>query len=81
MSVHSYDGDGFRVTWDKAACIHAAVCVKGLPQVFDVQRKPWVDTGGADAVAIEAQVRQCPSGALGFHRLDAAPSVPDSATE
>lgn len=68
MSVHKYEGDGFTVTWDKATCIHAAECVNRLPQVFDIHKTPWINTAGATPEAIESQVRQCPSGALGFTR-------------
>jgi uncharacterized Fe-S cluster protein YjdI len=60
------------VTYDPEVCIHAATCVKGLPAVFDVARRPWVDVSGADGAAIEAQVGKCPSGALQFERLDPA---------
>jgi len=70
MSIHKYDGDGFAITWDKATCIHAAECVHQLPSVFDVSKTPWVNPHGATPEAIEAQIRQCPSGALGFVRKD-----------
>lgn len=69
--LQSYDGDGFTVTFDPEICIHSAKCVRGLPAVFDVRRKRWVDTSAASADEIEAQVHRCPSGALQFRRAAA----------
>ncbi|MEO7993253.1 MAG: (4Fe-4S)-binding protein [bacterium] len=66
MSVHTYPGDGFTVTYDPALCIHCGECVLGLPAVFNTTHKPWIMTGKAPPEAIEAQVSKCPSGALGF---------------
>lgn len=71
----SYSSDHITVTFDPAVCTHAARCVKGLPAVFDVSRRQWIDPTAASADAIEAQVKQCPSGALQFTRHD-APSAP-----
>jgi uncharacterized Fe-S cluster protein YjdI len=62
--LQTYEGNGVEVTFDPTACIHSAVCVRGLPGVFDVKRKRWVDVTQADADAIIAQVAKCPSGAL-----------------
>jgi uncharacterized Fe-S cluster protein YjdI len=70
MSVHRYDADGFTVTYDPDVCIHAGRCVKGLPGVFDSKRTPWIDPTQATADEVEAQIRKCPSGALGFERDD-----------
>ncbi len=65
-----YEGDGFAVAFDPNLCTHSARCVRGLPAVFDVSRKRWVDVSAADADAIAAQVARCPSGALQFRRGD-----------
>lgn len=66
--LQSYDGAGFTVTFDPNVCTHAARCVRGLPAVFDVSRRKWIDVAAAEAEAIEAQVGRCPSGALQFVR-------------
>ena len=73
--LQTYTGDGFAVTFDPEVCTHSATCVRGLPAVFDVSRKRWIDTAAAAADAIEAQVGRCPSGALQFSRA-ATPSRP-----
>lgn len=70
-----YEGDGITVTFDKSVCIHSAVCLRGLPAVFDVRRKRWIDVHAASADDIAAQVARCPSGALQVRRAgEDAPS-------
>ena len=65
--VHEYTGQGFKVTFSKETCQHAAVCVKTLPQVFDPKAKPWINTSGATKEEIRDMIKTCPSGALKFH--------------
>ena len=69
MSPERYTNGDVTVTYDPKVCTHAARCVKGLPTVFDVTRKPWVDVNAASADEIAAQVAKCPSGALRFMRV------------
>ncbi len=59
-----YTNGEVTIVWQPDLCIHSAKCVQGLPGVFDNQKKPWINTGGATTDAIIAQVRTCPSGAL-----------------
>jgi uncharacterized Fe-S cluster protein YjdI len=68
MAVEKYSSGDVTVTYDSEICTHAGRCVKGLPAVFDANRKPWVDVSAASAEAIEAQVAKCPSRALKFER-------------
>ena len=35
-----YANDRIEVTWEPAFCIHVAECMRGLPAVFDNQRRP-----------------------------------------
>ncbi len=62
--IQTYDGEGITVTFDPNICTHSGMCVRGLPAVFDVSRKRWVDVSAAPAETIVAQVARCPSGAL-----------------
>jgi uncharacterized Fe-S cluster protein YjdI len=64
--LQTYEGDGFAVTFDPAICTHSARCVRGLPAVFDVSRRKWIEPAAASAAEIEAQIGRCPSGALRF---------------
>jgi uncharacterized Fe-S cluster protein YjdI len=42
-------------------------CFRGLPQVFNPKKRPWVNIEGATTQEIVKQVKQCPSGALSYY--------------
>jgi len=71
--VKRYDGQDVEIVYDPGRCIHAAECVKGLPQVFDPERRPWIDPSGANAAAVAEVVARCPTGALHAIRKDGGP--------
>ncbi|HEX5615714.1 MAG TPA: CDGSH iron-sulfur domain-containing protein [Acidimicrobiia bacterium] len=73
MARRDYDADGLTVHWDSARCVHTAICLNALPEVFDVQRRPWVDVTGAAAAQIADAVLRCPTGALRFTWADGTP--------
>ncbi|MFI1224617.1 MULTISPECIES: (4Fe-4S)-binding protein [unclassified Streptomyces] len=80
-AARSYDGEGIVVGFDAHRCLHAAECVRGLPAVFDVGRRPWILPGNADADEVADVIHRCPSGALQYHRTDGMPDeVPDVPT-
>jgi uncharacterized Fe-S cluster protein YjdI len=58
------------VYWEPQLCVHTARCLQGLPQVFDNERRPWVDVTAASADQIAEVVMRCPTSALRFERLD-----------
>lgn len=60
----TYVGKDVSVSFDPAVCEHAAECVRGLPAVFDVKQRPWIQPDNADAETVEQVVARCPSGAL-----------------
>lgn len=62
--IKEYSNGEITVVWNPSLCSHSARCVRGLPAVFDVKRRPWIDVMAADSEAIVRQVEQCPSGAL-----------------
>jgi len=64
-SKHYTNGE-VTIVWQAHLCKHATKCWKGLPEVFDYQRRPWIRAEGADTAAIIKQVEQCPSGALSY---------------
>ena len=68
MTRRLYTGPIVDVSFDGAICQHAAVCVRGMPEVFDPARRPWIDPERADteaaAQALRAVISRCPSGAL-----------------
>jgi uncharacterized Fe-S cluster protein YjdI len=65
-TTKAYSGNGITVTFDSEVCIHAGKCVQGLPEVFDVNARPWINVNAASAEAIAAQIDRCPSGALQY---------------
>jgi len=68
--LQTYEADRIVVTFDPELCRHSAVCVRGLPAVFDVRRREWIKPDLATAEAVAAQVARCPSGALQCRRKD-----------
>jgi uncharacterized Fe-S cluster protein YjdI len=68
MSIEKikYTNGEITVVWQPKLCIHSAICVKGLPGVFNPARKPWVDMAQAETQQIVEQVIKCPSGALSY---------------
>jgi uncharacterized Fe-S cluster protein YjdI len=60
------------VTFDARRCIHAAECVRRLPEVFDPAARPWVRPERAVAEQVIEAVHRCPTGALRVV-LDGAP--------
>ncbi|MEO5742753.1 MAG: (4Fe-4S)-binding protein [Vicinamibacterales bacterium] len=59
-----YEAPDVTVTFDPNLCRHTGICLRGLPDVFDVRRKRWVRPELAPAADVVAQVGRCPSGAL-----------------
>jgi uncharacterized Fe-S cluster protein YjdI len=76
MPRKTYEAAGIHVHFDARRCIHAARCVEGLPAVFDADRRPWIAPEAAPVEAVAEVVRQCPSGALTYERLDGGPAEP-----
>jgi CDGSH-type Zn-finger protein/uncharacterized Fe-S cluster protein YjdI len=71
--VRTYESPAIRIVYDPVRCIHVAECVRGLPAVFDPDRRPWIDPPNAAADDIAAVISRCPTGALAYERLDAGP--------
>ncbi len=64
IKTHRYTNGEITVVWQPEICTHSAICFKGLAEVFDPRRKPWIDMSQADTERIIAQVKKCPSGAI-----------------
>ncbi|HZN55006.1 MAG TPA: (4Fe-4S)-binding protein [Candidatus Polarisedimenticolaceae bacterium] len=62
--VQVYETPGVTVIFDPNVCTHSGICVRGLPEVFDIGRKRWVRPERATPDDVRAQVARCPSGAL-----------------
>ena len=68
-----YRGRDVEVSFDLDICIHIGECLRGLPEVFQLQRRPWILSDLAEADEVAEIVRRCPSGALLYRRLDGGP--------
>ena len=78
-----YRGEAVDVSFDGTRCRHAAECLRGLPAVFDVGRRPWIDPDRAGPDELMRVVARCPTGALRTHPKsgpEEEPAVPTEAT-
>lgn len=66
-----YEGKEITVYFDSEVCIHSGHCVRSLPTVFDVKRRPWIEADGAPVEDVMCVVDGCPSGALSYERREA----------
>lgn len=71
-----YSNGEITVIWKPGICIHSAICFKGLPEVFDPRRKPWIEMDQSSTEKIMEQIKRCPSGALSFE-LNNAEQTPE----
>ena len=64
--IKEYVNGDLTVIWKPAKCIHSAICVNTLPQVYDPNAKPWIKAENATVDELKAQIEKCPSGALTY---------------
>jgi CDGSH-type Zn-finger protein/uncharacterized Fe-S cluster protein YjdI len=64
--IHTYESDEIKVTYDLKRCIHAGECVRGMPEVFDVKKKPWIQPDKSSSKKIADVIEKCPTGALHY---------------
>jgi uncharacterized Fe-S cluster protein YjdI/CDGSH-type Zn-finger protein len=76
----AYTAPEVTVFYDRSRCRHYAECVRGLPQVFDPARRPWIRADLADADTVAEVVRRCPTGALHYRLLAEKPEEPPRPT-
>jgi uncharacterized Fe-S cluster protein YjdI len=61
-----YSNGEVTIVWQPAKCIHSGICARGLGEVFDPRKKPWITLENSTTEKIIEQVKKCPSGALSF---------------
>ena len=61
-----YKSDEITVSFAPDLCIHSAECVRGLPSVFNTNKKPWVNIAGGTPDEIVSLV---PGGVLVLRSL------------
>ncbi|MGB6034759.1 MAG: (4Fe-4S)-binding protein [Cryomorphaceae bacterium] len=77
MMKKEYSKGDTTVVWKPDLCYHSKNCVKNLPEVFDPNRKPWIETDKASEQALQNAIGKCPSGALSF-RVKGEEHKPDT---
>ncbi len=73
QKIFKYSKGDVTVVWKPDICIHSGICFRGLPEVFDPRRRPWIEMDRSDTERILQQVKRCPSGALSYFLNDPLP--------
>ena len=64
----AYSNNDITVFFKPRLCVHAAVCIRELPQVFNLNKEPWVNINGATTDEIIGVVERCPTGSLYYEK-------------
>lgn len=62
-----YTNGEVTIVWKPNECIHSGICFRGLGEVFDPRKRPWITPEGSTTDKIIEQVKKCPSGALSYY--------------
>ncbi|GCC52678.1 hypothetical protein SanaruYs_29160 [Chryseotalea sanaruensis] len=65
--IKKYSNGEVTIVWKPGDCIHSTICFRGLGEVFDPQKRPWVTPEHSTTEKIVAQIKKCPSGALSYY--------------
>ncbi|MBB6447972.1 (4Fe-4S)-binding protein [Bacillus benzoevorans] len=65
-AVKTYENESITIYWRPDICEHAGECVKGLPNVFDVKKRPWISPQNATSEETMRVIDRCPSKALSY---------------
>ena len=68
--IKKYRNNELTILWEPKKCIHAAICVKELPGVYDPNAKPWIKPENASTDELKNQIDKCPSGALSYEKIE-----------
>lgn len=66
----TYENEDIQVFWKPRLCQHVGECARGNFNVFNPQRRPWVDVSQAPASEIADIIDRCPSKALLYELLN-----------
>lgn len=69
-----YSNGEVTIVWKNALCIHSGNCFRGLPEVFDPRKVPWITPENSTTDKIINQVKSCPSGALSYFMNESSDS-------
>ena len=63
-----YKNEEITIVWQPHLCVHSTLCFRGLPNVFDPRKRPWVTPEHSDSETIMKQIDACPSRALTYFK-------------
>ena len=76
MTRKAYRSEKIVVSFDIERCIHSEECVRGLPEVFDTEKRPWIQPDKSHPDRVAEVVMRCPTGALQLERRDGGAEEP-----
>jgi uncharacterized Fe-S cluster protein YjdI len=62
-----YSNGEMTIVWKPSMCTHSGICFRGLGEVFDPRKRPWITPENSTTEKIVEQVKKCPSRALTFY--------------
>lgn len=66
QGYRKYQGETLTIYYHRDICEHAGECVRGAPEVFDVDRRPWIIPHPEQAENTIKTIKKCPTGALKY---------------
>lgn len=64
--LKTYETDDLIIYWRPDLCEHACKCISSAPEVFNVNRRPWVMPENGKTEDIARIIDECPSEALTY---------------
>jgi uncharacterized Fe-S cluster protein YjdI len=65
--TRKYTNGEVTIVWKPSECIHSGICFRGLGEVFDPKKRPWITPERSTTDKIVEQIKKCPSGALSYY--------------
>ena len=64
--MKEYKNDHLIVHWFPELCSHPGICLRLLPEVFNLKQRPWINVNAAEPEEIINTIDKCPSGAIRY---------------
>ncbi len=64
--IKEYKGTDITIHYDPDVCCYITACVTNLPEVFNLEKRPWINPDGASVEKIIETIDKCQSGALSY---------------
>lgn len=71
QGIEVVEGRDLAIMFDERRCIHARFCVTQAPATFLANVEgSWINADATEPELVSCTIRQCPSGALSYRRMD-----------